>query len=222
MKNMKDLGLPHYCVTRCGKVYSLKSNKFLKPKVDRYGYETVCLRENNENLHRTVHRLVALIYLSEFDGSNTVNHIDGNKLNNHVTNLEWLTSRDNQRHAFTNNLTKGTVTTDEEVHQICKYLQDGFRTGDIKQMLDITSIDIVERIKSGKYYTDISCEYDFNKNSLGRRQTISTPKIIDVCERLQKGESVNSIAKVAGCSSGTIYRVKNRTRFTSISNNYDW
>lgn len=219
---MKDIGLPNYAVTRCGKVYSLNSNKYLKPKVDRYGYEAVCMRANNENVHNTVHRLVALTYLPTELEDATVNHIDGNKLNNSLINLEWISSRDNARHAMNTGLTIGTALTDEEVHSICKYIQDGFRNCDIKQILGVETITTIEKIRSGKHFTDISREYDFSKNSLGRRQTISTPKIIKVCELLQDKQSVSFIAKKVSCSSGTVYRVKNRTRFTSISNNYDW
>lgn len=222
MKNMNSIGLPNYAVTRCGRVYSLKSNKFLKPKIDRYGYEVVCLREDNKNLHRTVHRLVALIYIPSVNKGMTVNHIDGNKVNNNVLNLEWVSSRDNLRHATETGLSVGTILSDEVVHQVCKLIQDGFRNCDVMQIAGVETLSTVEKIKSGMYYQDISREYDFEQNKLGRRQTISTPKIIDVCERLQAGESVSSIAKNVKTSTGTIYRVKNRTRFTCISNNYFW
>ena len=222
MKSLKDIGFKNYCVTSCGKVYSLHSNKYLKPKIDRYGYQAVCLRSDGKNHHRTVHRLVATVYVEGYQEDLEVNHKDGNKLNNNSSNLEWVTSRNNTRHAIESGLMSGTVLTDEDVHRICSFIQDGYRNCDIKQIRGINSIDTIERIKSGKYYTDISSEYDFKANSLGRRQTISTPKIIKSCEMLEQGFKVVDIANEVGCSVGTVYRIKNRTRFTKISNNYSW
>lgn len=222
MKSLKEIGFDNYAVTRCGKIYSFNSNKFLKHKVDRYGYEAVCLRAGNENHHRTVHRLVATAYLGGVREDLTVNHIDGDKRRNEVTNLEWVSGRENTRHAMTKGLTVGTVTSDEDVHKICSLIQDGYRNCDIKMMVGIETITTVEKIRSGESYKDISVEYDFQKNSLGRRQTISVPKVLDVCLRLQEKQSVTRISREVGVSSGTVYRVKNRTRYTKISNNYEW
>lgn len=104
-----------YQVSNLGRVKSLPKRKgkgkgyltkeiILKPKIDKYGYEAVCLRRDNANHHATVHRLVATMFCENPMLKETVNHIDGNKLNNNFNNLEWCTSRENTRHAFKNNL----------------------------------------------------------------------------------------------------------------------
>lgn len=56
-----------------------------------------------------VHRLVANLYLQNKYNLPDVNHIDGNKLNNNFSNLEWTTKSDNSKHAFDNGLLKGFV-----------------------------------------------------------------------------------------------------------------
>lgn len=103
MKRWKDIegfeGL--YRISNTGEVYSVRRNIILKPKTDRYGYYTVNLW-NGKNNHTTVHRLVASAFLDKPEGCNVVNHLDCNKKNNDVTNLEWTTVQRNTKHAYDN------------------------------------------------------------------------------------------------------------------------
>jgi len=71
----------------------------MKPKLNKYGYLTICLWRNSMKKIVTIHRLVACTYLINDNNYPHINHIDGNKLNNHVDNLEFCTSLHNQRHA---------------------------------------------------------------------------------------------------------------------------
>lgn len=64
----------------------------------------------------SVHRLMALTFLPRIPGKEHVNHIDGNKLNNHITNLEWCTPQENAQHAFNTGLSTSTHC-EREVHQ---------------------------------------------------------------------------------------------------------
>jgi hypothetical protein len=76
---------------------NLPAGKILKQNVDRYGYKRLTLHMNGFQSYHTIHRLVALVYLGQ--STLTVNHIDGNKLNNHFSNLEYCTIQDNLKHA---------------------------------------------------------------------------------------------------------------------------
>lgn len=91
-----------YQVNENGEVFSVRRNKILKPKIDKYGYYVVCLW-NGKNNYRTIHRLVAQTFLKPKEGCNVVNHLDSNKLNNHVSNLEWTTVSGNTKHCYENN-----------------------------------------------------------------------------------------------------------------------
>ena len=78
-----------YAVTSCGKVYSYKSKKFLKPVKNSAGYSTVCLYKDGEKEFYKIHRLVAEAYLPNPNNLPYVNHKDENKENNALQNLEW-------------------------------------------------------------------------------------------------------------------------------------
>ncbi|MEK4132027.1 NUMOD4 domain-containing protein [Solibacillus sp. FSL W8-0474] len=93
-----------YMVSDTGRVFSKKSGVVLKTPLDRYGYQKVSLYSNKKYKYTTVHRLVAKAFIPNPDNKETVNHKDGNKTNNHVSNLEWATSGENTRHAHKNGL----------------------------------------------------------------------------------------------------------------------
>lgn len=82
----------NYGATEDGKIYSFRSNKFLKPKVTIFGYEQVRLYKGGISKYVSVHKLVALTYLPPPKENETqINHKDEVKTNNHVSNLEWCT-----------------------------------------------------------------------------------------------------------------------------------
>lgn len=90
MKDIKGFeGL--YAITSCGKVWSHRSQKFLKAANDGRGYLYVCLKKNGKQKAIKVHRLVAEAYLPNPDNLPCVNHKDEDKTNNCVNNLEWCT-----------------------------------------------------------------------------------------------------------------------------------
>lgn len=72
-------------------------NIFLKPNIDKYGYEIVRLFKNGVGTYKKVHRLVAEVFMGP--SSLTVNHKDLDKRNNRLKNLEYLTSVENYKHA---------------------------------------------------------------------------------------------------------------------------
>ena len=95
----------HYKVSNLGNVYSLKRHKIMVGKIDRYGYRQYTFCKDGKNYYYTAHRLVALAFIGEPpEGKNTVNHKNGNKLDNRLENLEWCSVQENTKHAYDNNL----------------------------------------------------------------------------------------------------------------------
>jgi hypothetical protein len=90
---------PNYSVTEDGNVWSHKNNKWMKLNLGKVGYYTVALWHDLKYKKMYIHRLVAITYLENNNNLACVNHIDGDKLNNNITNLEWCSASDNNRHA---------------------------------------------------------------------------------------------------------------------------
>lgn len=92
---------PRYSVDESGNVYGTRG--LLKPRDSGYigngtCYQQVALYHDKKRINRYVHNLVAEHYIGAADGRQ-VNHIDGNKLNNHVSNLEYVSCHENMKHA---------------------------------------------------------------------------------------------------------------------------
>lgn len=71
-----------------------------KPRIDKRGYCRVNINKKGKRQTLYVHRLIASTFIENPENKRTVNHIDGNKQNNHVSNLEWCTYRENNDHGF--------------------------------------------------------------------------------------------------------------------------
>ena len=94
---MKEYKNTSYYITEDGKIFNGK--KQMKTyKGERY--EKVVIRINGKPTAKYIHRLVAETYIPNPHNKKTVNHIDGNKTNNTVNNLEWCTQSENNHHAY--------------------------------------------------------------------------------------------------------------------------
>lgn len=86
------------------KTWSLRKGRLLSQRLYVSGYLVVHLYKNNQNKDKKVHQLVASAFLTKDKYRNCVNHIDGNKLNNKLSNLEYLTNGENIKHAWDSGL----------------------------------------------------------------------------------------------------------------------
>lgn len=98
-----------YQVSNRGNVRSLRYNNTSKTKcikiyTEKVGYKRVTLSKNGKSKNKRIHRLVAEAFIENKFNYPHVNHIDGDKGNNNVSNLEWCSRSHNQRHAYDNNL----------------------------------------------------------------------------------------------------------------------
>lgn len=91
-------GFENYEVSNLGRVRNIKSGIMLKPWITKDGYLRHCLYKHNKQKKLFLHRIIATTFIDNPEGKPCVNHIDENKLNNDLSNLEWCTERENAVH----------------------------------------------------------------------------------------------------------------------------
>jgi len=103
--------------------YAHKEKNILKATIDKKGYLRLRLSHKNNKFSKRIHRLVAEYFLCNSYNLPEVNHKDGDKLNNKLENLEWVTTLDNIRHAYKNGLiVKKTGTEHSGARKVGKLL----------------------------------------------------------------------------------------------------
>lgn len=122
-----------YNITTDGRVINIHTQRVIKPQINGTGYYRVAI---GKKLY-FVHRLVAQKYIPNPDNLPQVNHKDGNKLNNNVDNLEWVTNKDNSLHALKN----GWMRI-EEKHQFAKLTRE--QVSFIKSHPEMTRKELAE------------------------------------------------------------------------------
>ena len=121
---------PNYSVSNFGNVKNNKTNRTMKLSI-KGGYYHVSLTNEDCRKGCKVHRLVALAFIQNLENKTDVNHIDKNKLNNNVSNLNWMTRKENNQHksnglVYTSNKNKPIIrmNMDEDILQIYNSIED--------------------------------------------------------------------------------------------------
>ena len=159
-KTIKDF--PNYSISNFGKVKNNKTKQALKQCFNSGGYLLVCLYFRKKRKKRTflIHRLVAEAFIGLCPKDKEVNHIDGNKANPYVGNLEYVTRSQNLKHAFEIGLKdhKGensptSKLTEKNVIRILKLRSKGLTCEKIARKFDIdqTTISDIIRRKTWKF-----------------------------------------------------------------------
>lgn len=141
-----------YEVSDKGRVRSLNYNKtrglikFISKNINKGGYHVVALRKKGKGYLPTVHKLVMGAFVGSRPEEMEVNHIDGNKLNNRLENLEYVTRSENCKHSFVMGLqcNKGVRHSqarlnDEKVIEIRKLCGDGLTRKEVAEMFGVTA-----------------------------------------------------------------------------------
>lgn len=155
----------NYEVSDIGRVRNKRRGNIISQRVNHCGYATVTLGEPGFAHGKTkrVHRLVAEAFIPNPNNKLEVNHIDGNKLNNVPTNLEWVTSKENMNHALNNGLRtpweyKHTIVKKEQLVEIHGLRRLGLTYEEIGKIMGVCPSAISHRIRHNSY------EYIFDKD----------------------------------------------------------
>ncbi len=155
-----------YQVSNFGNVKSLgnefsRKERFLKLSPQSRGYLTVVLQKNATRKTVLAHRLVAEHFIYNIESKSQVNHIDGDKTHNIVSNLEWVSHRENLDHAIKNNLTlkgeenRNSKLKDVDVIKIHSLLQKGVTTKELSETYSV-SYSTIHGIRTNRYWKHLN------------------------------------------------------------------
>jgi hypothetical protein len=119
--------------------------RILKPKTSKYGYLEVSLHKEGKLSTKRVNRLVAIAFITNVNNYPQVNHIDGDKLNNKIDNLEWVSNSMNQIHAHKTGLKRSlkgensnrAILTNEKVLDMKNKYESGSKIKDLHKEFGI-------------------------------------------------------------------------------------
>ena len=140
---------PAYSINKQGEVHSSLSSKLLSSYVAVSGYPTVDLvRVKGDGGNAvSLHRLLAEAFIPNPHNLSEVNHIDGDKLNYSLSNLEWVSASDNVRHAFTAGLTdKKASIPYEDIPSIVAMLLVGYNWSDIQNQYGVSDPSTIRKL----------------------------------------------------------------------------
>lgn len=160
---------PYYLISNYGRLYHIYKNEFLTNNVDSKGYlyKPLATADGTPKNVR-IHRLVMMAF-SPIPGCENmlINHLDGNKCNDAIWNLEWCNYSENQLHAIKTGLMNyDEFLPDETVREVCKLLEDPNIT--LKSVAEETgaSYSQVQSIQGKRTHTDISDEYNIQPRKI--------------------------------------------------------
>lgn len=177
-------------VSNFGNIRCFKTKRPRYTRQGKKGYIVLSYKVKGKPKQLKVHRLVAELHLPppsmelvvkckhEHYGKVIVKHLDNDKTNNHVSNLEWSDHKGNVEQAYSDNLIpflKGEMNgraklTDSLVHEICKDYQEGMTPTQAIHKYGIPRQQAT-KIKAGFSWKHIWCQYDIKVNRRGKRSS---------------------------------------------------
>lgn len=96
----KPTNIKNYEISNLGRIKNNKTNRIIKCELEEKGYLRLSIKNNGKKKHYAVHRLVAIAFIPNIDNKPQVDHINGDKLNNCVDNLRWVSNKENSNYKW--------------------------------------------------------------------------------------------------------------------------
>jgi hypothetical protein len=227
-----------YEVSNTGEIRNIETGQIRISHETKFGYMKINLSIDGRSVTRKVHRLVAEAFIPNPDDKPEVNHIIPNKHLNWVGNLEWVTSAENKRHAIEHGLYDNARTsaagrnsryTDEQVHAVCKMLEQNKGPKEIAETIGVSQA-LPRAIKYMGKWRHISSQYNIPEaGSLPKRipgsprksHRFSEETLRTVCELLEQGYSNSNISKITGVPPYIPYNIKQGKDWQYIAKDYN-
>lgn len=141
----------YYQVSNLGRIRTVKRFHYKaiirKTSLDRYGYETVCLSAKNIQKNVLIHTLVAKTFILNPENKREVNHKNGVRNDNRLSNLEWVTAKENNHHSLRTGLKKCRFSAED----VKKMRDRSNKVSELSKEFN-TSANYIYEIRSGRIY----------------------------------------------------------------------
>ena len=155
MEEFRDIkNFENYQVSNLGRIYSKKRRAYLKVKrLAGRGYYQVRLSKDGIYYYKNLHRLIAETFIPNPNNFRTVNHINGNKLDNRVSNLEWADDCKQQHEAYLLGLklTKKHILTEDEIIKVYEMYSKGTSVKEIAEIYNTRTQQICKLVKGQRH-----------------------------------------------------------------------
>lgn len=228
---------PYYMISNCGNVYHKALGRLVSLGISTSGYWCYPFATDHGAVTTQIHRLEMVIF-NYIPGCEylDVNHKNGNKLDNHLYNMEWMTRQENIIHSYRIGLhvlgedsPLAKITNDDAI-KICELLQLGYGPKEISEMIGIRR-EIIQSIKNRDTWTHISCNYIFPEQR--KSKSFSDEDVNAMCKFFSSNDignlTIKDYCKIALVDIGLETTNKNvdsarkiytRTHYTRISKDY--
>lgn len=226
-------GASDYMVTEEGVVVSVKRGykKLMKYSETKEGYLRVgIVCDDGVKRKKLVHRLIAEAFIPNPEDKPCINHKDGNKRNNNVANLEWVTYSENAKHAFSIGLKSNhgegnptNILTPQEVLSIYAKLMDGARVCDVADQYAVSRAAIADIKFKRNWQNLLDALPDLKAKS--KSSSLSEATVRWVCARIQEGLTAKEIVNLSynkTLTESTIWKIRSRQTYTEYSKDYNW
>ena len=198
-------GYPNYSITNSGIIKNLKTKKNLKGTIGKDGYISVKLINNSGRKSHKVHRLVAEAFLKNIEKKPTVDHKDRNKINTHVINLKWATSKEqnqnkkhstNQRETLSRSVNRIDVLTNSIIKTYASLVEAKEWLIKNKLTTNKQAITGISQVCNGKNKTAYGFKWSFTDNiSIDNEIWIGLlPELVDGT----KGYKISNLGRIKG------------------------
>lgn len=158
MEEFRDLqGFDNYQISNLGRIYSKKKRTCLKvKKLGNSGYYQVRLSKDGKYIYKNLHRILAETFIPNPNNYRTVNHINGNKLDNRISNLEWADDCTQQHQACLLGLKSTTqhILTEEEILDVYKrHFENNESIYSIAKLYNTRTQQIAKLVKGQRHQT---------------------------------------------------------------------
>ena len=237
--------IPYYYISTYGRVLNTLTGSYLPQNInynkDKYITISLSINDRTNHIYQQPHRLVMMVF-NPIDHPELydVNHLDGIKYHNWIWNLEWATHKENINHGFNTHLfpigeeRTNSKLTNDDIHTICKYMEDGYSALEIENMVGkINGCDIQKiyhNIRRGASWKCISSEYDLTRAKL--RQIFTKTQVDKICLMIQYNQNISTQQILANLGYTFVTKfdeydfvincIRDKTMYRRICDNYNY